>query len=142
MPYPPDMLEPDDATPTESIEFRRELARLLNRYNIDNWAEIPGTILADMLADLVVPIRWGRIATAKWMGQPLLGDKPSATLRVKLPQPIWPGEDTAPAPGNPYPQDDPRGFNEYQPCATDLCAAARQHTGRCIAARQKREGGE
>lgn len=82
MPYPPDMLEPDDATPTESIEFRRELARLLNRYNIDNWAEIPDTILADMLADLVVPIRWGRIATAKWMGQPLLGDKLSATAQV------------------------------------------------------------
>jgi hypothetical protein len=81
MPYPPDMLEPDAATPSEDVEFRRELAALLNRYGVDGWAEIPDHILADVVADLIVPIRWGRIATAKWMGQPLLGEKLSASLR-------------------------------------------------------------
>ena len=81
MAYPPDMLEPVPAeTPAESIEFRRELASLLNRYGVDSWAEIPDHILADILADLIPPVRWGRIATAKWMDQPLLGEKLSASL--------------------------------------------------------------
>lgn len=164
MPYPPDMLEPLDApdatTPAESVEFRRELAALLNRHGVDNWAEIPDHILADMLAELIVPVRWGRIATAKWMGQPLLGEKLSATPRrehtrqgdcreadpaggvpgcpacLRPNSPAW-VEDTTPVANNPYPPGDPRGFNEYQPCRTDLCAAARCHTDRCAQARQR-----
>lgn len=128
--------------PTISVEFRRELADVLNRYNVDNWAETPDHILAGILAEMVAPIRWGRIGTAKWMGQPLLGEKLAASLRdpadagvVRWAQPLWPGENTEPVEGSPYPPGDSRGFREYDPCRTDLCAANRQHTARCVAAR-------
>jgi len=87
MPYPPDMLEPQP-NPVDDVEFRRELAHLLNRWGVDNWAEIPDHILADVLANLIGPIRWGRIATAKWMGQPLLGEKLSASPAASQP---WDG---------------------------------------------------
>ena len=78
LPYPNECVAVND--PTTSVQFRRELADVLNRYGVDNWAETPDHILADVLADLIAPVRWGRIATAKWMGQPLLGEKLSASL--------------------------------------------------------------
>lgn len=56
-------------------EFRRELAEVLNRHGVDDQAETPDFILADLLADLIPAIRNARTATAKWMGQPLLGEK-------------------------------------------------------------------
>lgn len=56
-------------------EFRRELAAILNRYGVDNQAETPDFILADLLADLIPAIRNARTATATWMGQPPLGEK-------------------------------------------------------------------
>jgi hypothetical protein len=124
LPYPADMLEPIDLSepPTDDPEFRRELARVLNRWGVDSWAEIPDHILADVLAQLIAPIRWGRIATAKWMGQPLLSEKLAASLRRD------PGE----IPDNPFPPGDPRGLQEYQACISDLCAVQRRHTTMCL----------
>jgi hypothetical protein len=134
LPYTHEAVAVND--PTSSIEFRRELAGLLNRYNIDNWAEIPDHILADILADLIPPVRWGRIATAKWMGQPLLGEKLAASLTAGAPvahEWAWPGEDTSSIADSPFPLGDPRGFNEYQRCVSDMCAVQRKHTGTCQA---------
>lgn len=45
------------------------------------------------------------------------------------------GEDQTPIPGNPYPDGDPRGWAEYDPCRSHLCAVQRQHTARCRAER-------
>lgn len=61
--------------PAESAEFRRELAALLNRHSVDDQAEMPDFILAALLADMIPVIRTARVDTAKWMGQPLLGEK-------------------------------------------------------------------
>lgn len=87
--YPPDLLTPQDPPspfepemgPSEMGGFRRELAALLNRHGVDNWAETPDHILADLLADMVPALRRARIVTAAWMDQPLLGEKLSASLR-------------------------------------------------------------
>lgn len=145
---PPDDMLYEHVNPCANLEFRRDLAHLLNRYGIDNWAETPDIVLADTLAEVVPALRHGRVATARWMGQPLLGEKLAVNLRVPVADVIksaWPGEDTTPVPGTPYPIGDPRGFREYDPCQSDLCALARNHTARCVAARldtlarQKRE---
>lgn len=76
----PETGEPADDNPSNDVGFRRDLASLLNRYGIDNWAEIPDHILADSVANAIPVLRWARIATARWMGQPLLGGKLSASL--------------------------------------------------------------
>lgn len=149
---PPDGMLYEHANPCANLEFRRDLASLLNRYGIDNWAETPDIVLADTLAGVIPALRHGRIATARWMDQPLLGEKHTAMFRrpggsawpegcicggvIGAPCPVcnppW-VEDTTPVSNNLYQPGDPRGFKEYEPCLTDLCAAQRQHTVRCQA---------
>lgn len=151
---PPDDMLYEHANPCANLEFRRDLASLLNRYGIDDWAETPDIILADTLAEVIPALRHGRVAVARWMNRPLLAEKLSASLR--RPAERWPAgctcggvvgapcpvcnppwvEDTTPIPDNPFPPGDPRGWTEYQACHTDLCAVQRQHSMRC-SARQK-----
>ena len=132
---PPDDMLYEHVNPCANLEFRRDLASLLNRYGIDNWAETPDIILADTLAGVIPALRHGRVATAWWLGQPLLGEKLTVGPRPPAEPAPW-VEDTTPISGNPFPPGDPRGWTEYQACHTDLCAVQRQHTMRC-SARQK-----
>ena len=66
------------ATTDPMLEFKRELTDLINRHSIENYADMPDFIMAQMICDL---IRFGigpRVkATLRWYG---VMDKISAFL--------------------------------------------------------------